>query len=72
MFLLVVETSHFTFHTVSQTEAEGHQSLLKAWKTHCQQTGADKGYMKTLIDGGDVSAYPIAVGQVLRDGEPLE
>lgn len=72
MLLLIVETQSFSFHTLAKTEDEGHQALLKAWKTHCRQTGAEKGYMKELIDGGGANAYPIAIGQVLRDGEPIE
>jgi hypothetical protein len=72
MFLLIVETSSFSFHTVAKTEEEGHQALLKAWKTHCKQTGAKKSYMKELINGGGVNVYPVVIGQVLRDGEPIE
>lgn len=71
MFLLIAETSSFTFHSVSSTVEKGHRALLRAWKVHCQQTGADPTYMKELIRDGGVNAHPIALEQVLRDGEVI-
>jgi hypothetical protein len=56
-------TTNFTFHAISTTEVEVREAIVKGWKKHCRQTGADINYFKVE----DISVAPIKINKCLRD-----
>jgi hypothetical protein len=72
LVLATLDTSHFAFEALGRTREECEQLLKDAWEVHTRDyPQAEIGYMRRLIDDGDVNFSTITVGGVLRDGETL-
>lgn len=72
LVLAEVSTGHYEFTVLATTEEEATSLLRAAYVTHCEQTpGADPTLMAEAIRDDDVTYHHVAVGAVLRDGEPI-
>jgi hypothetical protein len=68
LYLLEVETSHFSFRACGRTEAEARAAMAAGWKKHAEQTGADPDYLEPQAEGTVLVLRP---GACYRDGKEL-
>jgi len=64
-YLAVLETPHFTFQCVAESEHQAHDRMSAAWNTHRRQTGATATWAEMR---DDMNITEIEIGQVYRDG----
>lgn len=67
LFLAEMQTRHYDFTVVAESEEAARAAMAAAWEVHCDQTGA----YREAFDQDDVNVTPITPGVVLRDGRPL-
>lgn len=68
LYLLEVETSHFSFRACGRTEAEARAAMAAGWKKHAEQSGADPDHLDPQAEGNVLVLRP---GACYRDGEEL-
>lgn len=72
MFIASVNTGHYDWTALAETEKDVEAALLKAWARHCAQVpGVYRYLMRELIEDGEVNIHPIESGTVLRDGREI-
>ena len=71
LILAIANTGSYEFTIVAPSIGDANKLLIKAWRTHARQTHADTTLMRDLIDDGGVNYYHTTIGQVLRDGSPI-
>lgn len=69
LFIVEVETSHFSFKACGRTEAEARAALADGWQKHAEETGAEPGYVNPQEDGNVLVLRP---GRCYRDGRELK
>ena len=67
MIILTLDTRHFTFTAIGNDSEEAQKALLDGWLRHCEQTGADIGYLGDNCD--DIRRTELEPGQCTRDYE---
>lgn len=65
MYLAILETGNFTFHTIADRADVALEQLEAAWQRHAEQTGAWALWEEMAQD---VNVYHLEAGDVLRDG----
>lgn len=68
LYLIEVETSHFSFRACGRTEAEAREALAAGWNKHVEQTGAAPDHVDPQEEGNLLVLRP---GVCFRDGEEL-
>lgn len=63
LYILTVETPHFTFTVVHPRPEVCVAQMRAAWAVHATQTGADPDYLTEF----DLTPRPVRVGAVYRD-----
>ena len=67
MHIATVETRHFSFIALGETEEQAKKVLMQGWAVHCEETGASKHY----ITDDDINVTELDVGQCARDHSVL-
>lgn len=67
-----IETRHFSFMFVAESEEKVKEEARNAWERHCNVYDAEPDYIEELIEGGDlhiteVDSLPVS----FRDGEVI-
>ena len=68
IWIAAVDTRHWAFMAIGETEADALSALAVGWELHCLETGATIPWNE-LAD--DASARRITFGDCLRNGEPM-
>jgi hypothetical protein len=68
LYLVEVETAHFSFRACGRTEAEARAALAAGWKKHVEQSGADPDHLDPQEEGNVLVLRP---GACYRDGQEL-
>ena len=66
VFVARAGTRHFDFLAIGASRAEAIGALLRAWRAHARQTGADPRY----LTADDIDVIDGPCGQAFRDGSP--
>lgn len=64
MVIAGFDTPKFDFLCAADTREQAIGLMRRAWRVHCDRTGADPAYFNT----DDVWTVELAPGQALRDG----
>ena len=65
MFIAQVDTHHFNFTAVGNTESQAKEFLMRGWRKHCEYyPAADPNH----IQEDDISVVELEQGQCSRDG----
>ena len=67
MFIATVETRHFSFIALGQTKEQAQATMMRGWKKHCKESGADLDHVKE----DDIAIAECRPGQCLRDNQPF-
>jgi hypothetical protein len=66
-----VDTSHFTFRAVGQTEAHARAALMAAWVEHVRRTRRQGGYIDPdYVNLDDANVLEMPLGQGFLDWSP--
>lgn len=68
MILAELDTRSFHFVALANDEAHARRMLTRAWNRHAREFGASLSTADVLEDA---NFYPIEIGNVLRDGNPI-
>lgn len=72
MILATIDTGSYLWSVLVEDKADAPELLARAYARFCQRTtGADPGYMRHLIDAGEVNYTEIQPGVVLCDSSAV-
>lgn len=67
LYVAMVDTSHFTFVALGDSEASAKAAMMRGWEAHCKTHEADPEH----IQHDDIAVVALALGECLRDGDSI-
>lgn len=68
MFIATVDTPHFRFLALGDTEVEARQALMKGWYAHCKEY---KRAERSYVQPDEICIGELEVGDCLRDFDKI-